>query len=111
MGRVNYSDAFWLAVEQEHVYNGVTFENLVKKFKVSPGSLSYQSKRRNWCVKKEMQQKHVNGAIVSTVETAGKHNIRCNGKDTAGQNVASGVYLAKLQAGSLCGTIKMTLVG
>jgi len=48
--------------------------------------------------------------LVHQAQSVGKYNIRWDGKDGAGQNVASGVYLAKIKAGTLSKAIKMTLV-
>lgn len=66
MSRRTYSAAFWDAIEQEHVYNGQTFEVLSQKYGVSQSAISYQSKRRSWPEKREIQRRHVNGALVST---------------------------------------------
>ena len=56
----------------------------------------------------------LSGALVKTLanETmgAGTHCVRWNGRNDAGENVASGVYLYRLQAGAQAATRKMILL-
>ena len=48
--------------------------------------------------------------LVSGVQSEGKYTIHWDGKDRAGRNMASGVYLARITAGTTSKTVKMTLV-
>lgn len=48
--------------------------------------------------------------LVNTHEVSGKHRVQWDGTDDAGNNIASGVYLYRLQAGTSCITNKMLLL-
>ena len=49
-------------------------------------------------------------ALVQGLQAAGNHSTLWDGKDGSGRNVASGVYLARIEAGRKVEVRKMTLV-
>ena len=49
-------------------------------------------------------------ALVKAAQTAGRHDIRWDGRNDRGAAVASGVYLARIEAGRKVEVRKMTLV-
>ena len=48
--------------------------------------------------------------LINQQTTAGYHIVYWNGKDSRGENVASGIYLYRLTAGSFSETKKMNLL-
>ncbi len=48
--------------------------------------------------------------LVDDLQSAGIHAVRWDGRDQAGNRLASGVYLYRLEAGSLTATRKMLLL-
>lgn len=48
--------------------------------------------------------------LVSETQTAGPHQVVWDGKDEAGRQVASGIYLYRLRAGDMAITKKMTML-
>lgn len=65
-GRSNYGELFWATVEDDHVFGGLTFKELSGKYGVNAGSLTYQSKKRNWDAKRKIQRQGISGAITAT---------------------------------------------
>ncbi len=57
----------------------------------------------------DLAGRHVN-TLVSEHIDAGEHHIQWNGKDDAGNQVASGVYLYQLRAGDFVDTKRMVLL-
>jgi len=57
---------------------------------------------------------NIQGTCVKTLkegyETSGNHSLYWNGKDEAGNNVASGVYFACLESANTAAIVKMLLV-
>lgn len=70
--RANYGELFWKTVEEDYIIAGLTFKVLVSKYGVSEGSLSYQSKKRNWQSKREIHQQSVGGSVESTRRAVAK---------------------------------------
>jgi len=48
--------------------------------------------------------------LVDSYQPAGRYEIVWNGRDVNGRNVASGIYLYRLRAGSFIATKKMSLI-
>ena len=48
--------------------------------------------------------------LVDTYQPAGRYELSWNAKDTRGQQLASGVYFVKMEAGSFIKTIKLMLL-
>jgi flagellar hook assembly protein FlgD len=48
--------------------------------------------------------------LLSDTRTAGAYDVKWDGRDTSGQQVASGVYFYKLTAGAFTQTRKMVLL-
>ena len=57
----------------------------------------------------DVRGRHVQ-TLVSAEQIAGQHTSIWSGIDTNGQQVATGVYFARLQAGNYAQTIKMVLL-
>jgi hypothetical protein len=48
--------------------------------------------------------------LISGVVPGGTHNVTWDGRDDRGQQVASGLYFCRMEAGSYCRTIRMAIV-
>ena len=62
------------------------------------------------CSRRAAPTSHTTAVLVSEHMTAGEHNVSWHGRDEAGNQVASGVYLFQLRAGEFVETKRMVLV-
>ncbi|MGH7594782.1 MAG: FlgD immunoglobulin-like domain containing protein [bacterium] len=57
-----------------------------------------------------VQGREVRTVMVGEMKSAGRHQVHWDGKNTAGQNVVSGVYVYRLAAGAQVASRRMTLM-